>query len=51
LILTIGEKEKESGNLSIRTLDGKVTYGIAIEEFFSRVREHIRLRKLELEIF
>jgi threonyl-tRNA synthetase len=51
LILTIGEKEKESGSLSIRTLDGKVTYGIAMEEFFSRVREHIRQRKLELEIF
>jgi threonyl-tRNA synthetase len=51
LILTIGEKEKESGNLSIRTLDGKVTYGIPMEDFFSRVRGHIRQRKLELEIF
>ncbi len=51
LILTIGEKEKESGNLSIRTLDGKVTYGIPMEDFFSRVRGHIRQRNLELEIF
>ncbi|RJP81096.1 MAG: threonine--tRNA ligase [Desulfobacteraceae bacterium] len=51
LILTIGEKEKESGNLSIRTLDGNVKYGISQEVFFARVHEHIRKRKLELEIF
>ncbi|MFH2063751.1 MAG: threonine--tRNA ligase [Pseudomonadota bacterium] len=51
LILTIGEKEKESGNLSIRTLDGNVKYGISQEDFFARVHEHIRKRKLELEIF
>ena len=51
LILTIGEKEKESGNLSIRTLDGNVKYGVTKEDFFSRVLEHTRQRKLELEIF
>jgi threonyl-tRNA synthetase len=51
LILTIGEKEKESGNLSIRTLDGNVKYGISQADFFARVHEHIRKRKLELEIF
>jgi len=51
LILTIGEKEKESGNLSVRTLDGNVKYGITREDFFHRVLEHIRERKLDLEIF
>ncbi len=51
LILTIGAKEKESGTLAIRTLDGKVRYGVTKEEFLNKVDEHIRQRKLELEIF
>jgi threonyl-tRNA synthetase len=51
LILTIGKKEKESGALSVRTLDGNVRYGINMEEFLKRVLEHITERKLELESF
>ena len=50
LILTIGKKEKESGSLSVRTLDGNVRYGVTMEEFLSRVLEHISQRKQELEI-
>jgi len=51
LILTIGNKEKESGNLSVRTLDGKVRFGITHEKFLTRVLSHINKRKLDLEIF
>ncbi len=51
LILTIGNKEKESGNLSVRTLDGKVRFGIPQEEFLHMVLSHIRERRLDLEIF
>ncbi len=51
LILTIGNKEKESGNLSVRTLDGKVRFGIPHEDFLNRVLSHIKERKLDLEIF
>ena len=51
LILTIGKKEKESGTLSVRTLDGNVRYGVNMEEFLKRVLEHITERKLELESF
>ncbi|MBN1932637.1 MAG: threonine--tRNA ligase [Desulfobacterales bacterium] len=47
LILTIGAKEKESETLSVRTLDGKVKFGLAYEEFLNRVLTHIRERKLE----
>ncbi|MBW2624509.1 MAG: threonine--tRNA ligase, partial [Deltaproteobacteria bacterium] len=36
LILTIGSKEKESGTLSVRTLDGKVRFGITHEDFLNR---------------
>jgi threonyl-tRNA synthetase len=51
LILTIGNKEKESGNLSVRTLDGKVRFGIPQETFLNTVLSHIKERKLDLEIF
>jgi threonyl-tRNA synthetase len=51
LILTIGNKEKESGNLSVRTLDGKVRFGVHPEDFFNRVLSHIKERKLDLDIF
>jgi len=51
LILTIGNKEKESGNLSVRTLDGKVRFGISHEKFLARVLEHIKNRELDLNIF
>lgn len=51
LILTFGEKEKESETLSVRTLDGKVRFGISREEFLNTVLVHIRERKLDLEIF
>ncbi|RLB83150.1 MAG: threonine--tRNA ligase [Deltaproteobacteria bacterium] len=51
LILTIGNKEKESGSLSVRTLDGKVRLGVTHEEFLTRSLSHIRERKLDFEIF
>jgi threonyl-tRNA synthetase len=51
LILTVGKKEKESGTLSVRTLDGKVRYGVTHPAFLDKVLSHIRQRKLDLEIF
>lgn len=50
LIVTVGAKEKESGNLSVRTLDGKVRYGVTQEEFLNKVLEHIREKKLNSAI-
>jgi threonyl-tRNA synthetase len=51
LILTIGGKEKESGTVSVRTLDGKVKYGISQQDFLDRVLSHHAQRKLELDVF
>jgi len=51
LILTYGEKEKASGNISLRTLDGKVRFGISYEAFLTQVLAHIKERKLDLQIF
>ncbi len=47
LILTLGEKEKASGTFSVRTLDGKVSQGVASDRFFHRVLSHVRERALE----
>ena len=51
LILTIGAKEQAAGTLSVRTLDGKVRYGVTRETFLDTAMEHIRERKLGLTVF
>jgi len=47
LILTIGEKEREAGTLAVRTLDGKVKYGLSQESFIQQAQTQITARKLE----
>ena len=51
LILTIGDKEKKSETLSVRTLDGNVRFGVSHEEFLEKVLSHVRERKLDLNLF
>jgi threonyl-tRNA synthetase len=51
LMVTIGAKEKESGKLAVRTLNGSVHHGIAPDEFINRVLAHILERNLTLELF
>ena len=51
LILTIGDKEKKSKTLSVRTLDGNVRFGVSYEEFLEKVLSHVRERKLDLNLF
>jgi threonyl-tRNA synthetase len=51
LILTVGAKEKDSGTLSVRTLDGHVEYGVSHEMFLNTVEAHIRKRELALDLF
>jgi threonyl-tRNA synthetase len=51
LTLTLGAKEKESGTLAVRTLDGKVTYGITHERFIAAVSENIRQRAISFDGF
>jgi len=51
LILTAGAKEKDSGTLSVRTLDGKVRFGIPMQAFLDTVLAHIREKRLDFAIF
>jgi len=50
LIITIGPKEKDAGTLSVRTLDGKVRYGMNQKEFLDGVLANIKERCLSVEI-
>jgi threonyl-tRNA synthetase len=50
LILTIGAKEKEAGTLAVRTLDGKVRYGLKTETLLKVLKTHIQNRTLELNL-
>ncbi len=50
LILTVGNKEKEAGTLSVRTLDGKVRYGVDRDRFVRKVMTHIHERRLDMKI-
>jgi threonyl-tRNA synthetase len=49
-IVTVGAKEKSSGTLSVRTLDGKVKYGIPTDTFVEQAVGHIRRRSLDLDL-
>jgi len=51
LIITIGDKEKEGRTLSVRTLDGKVRMGLAMDDFIKPVLHHIKNRTLDEPIF
>ena len=51
LILTIGAKEKAAGTLSVRTLDGKVRYGLSHETFVESVQRHVAQRRLDWDLF
>ena len=51
LTVTIGPKEKENGTLAVRTLDGKVSYGISQERFVDAVRGNVLRRALNFESF
>ncbi len=51
LIITLGEREKENGTLSVRTLEGKVHQGVNMASFFEGVCSNIRERSRDLELF
>jgi threonyl-tRNA synthetase len=51
LILTVGKKEKEENTVAVRTLDGTVKQGMPVDNFMKTVKEHIKARKMNLDIF
>ena len=51
LIVTLGDRERETGTLSVRTLDGKVHPALAIEAFLDRIQALIKSRSRDLDFF
>ena len=45
LIITIGDKEQKANTLAIRTLDGKVKFGIKTKDFIEKVKICVETRK------
>ncbi|MGB9748307.1 MAG: threonine--tRNA ligase [Candidatus Woesearchaeota archaeon] len=50
LIITIGDKEVESKTLAVRTLDGKVLFGVKPEKLLKELKENITNRELKFNI-
>lgn len=50
LMVTIGDKEAGNKTLAVRTLDGKVKFGVKPEEFLKLVIETIKERSLEIKL-
>ena len=51
LIITLGDKEKEAGTLSVRTLDGKVKFNVSEDELIEKAFSHINEKRSEQYIF
>jgi len=50
LIVTVGEKEETSKTLAVRTLDGKVKFGMKVDEFILEVTGIIESREISLKL-
>lgn len=50
LAITIGEKEEQAKTLAVRTLDGKVAFGLKMEDFLKKVQKSIDGKKAVPEI-
>ncbi|MFH1072580.1 MAG: threonine--tRNA ligase [Nanoarchaeota archaeon] len=50
LMLTIGDKEVEKKTVSVRTLDGKVHFGLSQKHFIETVRKLVEKREREIKL-
>ena len=44
-MITVGDKEEQNKTIAIRTLDGKVQFGINLQEFIAEMQNQIHARK------
>ena len=50
VIITVGDKEVENKSLAIRTLDGKIKFGVKIGEFIKSVKDDIEKKNVKFII-
>ncbi|HIH54966.1 TPA: hypothetical protein HA293_04255, partial [Candidatus Woesearchaeota archaeon] len=46
LMITLGDKEIENKTLAVRTLDGKVKFGVDKQEFLNNVKENMKSKTI-----
>lgn len=46
IIVNVGEKEEKNKTVAIRTLDGKVSFGVSIDKLTEKINSNIRKREL-----
>ena len=44
-MVTIGDKEESSKTLAVRTRDGKVKFGVKLDDFIKKLKKEIKERK------
>ena len=50
LILTVGEKEEKSNTVAVRTLDGKVKFGVKASDLVEKIIKNIENKKEKIEL-
>jgi threonyl-tRNA synthetase len=50
LMITVGDKEMENHTLAVRTLDGKVKFGVVKENFIQKIVDLVKNKSLTFEI-
>ena len=50
LMITIGDKEQEAKTLAVRTRDGKVKFGVEVNDLVKRMVKNIKGRELEFDV-
>ena len=50
LIVTVGEKEESANTVAVRTLEGKVHFGLKKDEFLKKVLDNIKEKKIKVEM-
>jgi len=48
LMITIGEQEETQKTVAVRTLLGKVHFGMKVDEFIERVKENIKEKRQDV---
>jgi threonyl-tRNA synthetase len=50
IILTVGEKEEKNNSVAVRTLDGKVKFGVKADDLIKKIVENVENKKEKLEL-
>lgn len=50
IIINVGEKEEENRTVAVRTLDGKVSFGVKVDVLVEKILHNLKNRELKFEL-